>query len=71
MSVTAGRLDAFNAGQGIEPPVPPSHCCAECGYESTNRRNFRNADGGKTCSTGHYEKDGELKRQKNPYARSV
>ena len=47
--------------------------CAECGYASTNRKNFRRTDDGAahTCSTGHYtDKSGELKRQKNTYARS-
>jgi hypothetical protein len=46
---------------------PPTRC----GYESNNRRNFRNTEGGeKTCSTGHYEdKEGNLKRAINPYAR--
>lgn len=62
------RNDAFALGQGIEPE---QHVCAECGYAHTNRRNFKNTeDGAKTCSTGHYEdRDGNLKRAKNTYAR--
>ena len=63
-----GRFDAFNRGMGIEPDT---HVCADCGYTSENRKNFRRSEGeGHTCSTGHYtDKSGELKRQKNPYAR--
>ena len=62
-----GRNNAFAAGQGVEQ----EQCtCSECGYTSSNRKNFRKgAEGGHTCSTGHYEnKQGELKRQKNLYA---
>lgn len=64
------RFDAFLVGSGVEPPEP--FCCAECGYQSTSRKNFRRSEDGegRTCSTGHYEKNGELKRQKNAYARS-
>lgn len=54
---------------GVEPE---SHVCAECGFTHTNRKNFkRSEDGaGYTCSTGHYEdKEGNLKRQANFYAR--
>ena len=68
---TTRRLGAFELGQGLEPPAP-SHTCAECGYASNNRKNFRRSDDGEghTCSTGHYEdKEGNLKRQKNLYAR--
>ena len=65
----ASRLEAFEVGQGLTPPPPPTKCCSECGYESSNRRNFRKSDDGYTCSTGHYEKDGEMKRARNPYAR--
>jgi hypothetical protein len=64
------RTDAFLYGTGVEPPAP--FCCAECGYESASRKNFRRTEDGegRTCSTGHYtSKDGELKRQKNAYAR--
>lgn len=61
------RYDAFTLGMGVEAP---NYTCAECGYQSGNRKNFRNADEGHTCSTGHYtNKTGELKRQKNVYAR--
>jgi len=62
------RLDAFNYGAGQEPT---QHVCSECGYEHTNRKNFKRTDDGEgyTCSTGHYEKDGVLKRNKNQYAR--
>jgi hypothetical protein len=61
------RYDAFTQGMGVEPP---SYTCGECGYQSQNRKNFRNAEDGHTCSTGHYtSKEGELKRQKNVYAR--
>jgi hypothetical protein len=69
--VTQRRNDAFLQGQGIEPPEPVQHVCAECGYAHANRRNFKRTEdgGGYTCSTGHYEKNGELKRQKNAYAR--
>ena len=67
--MTKRRYDAFVGGMGVEPP---EYTCSECGYSSGNRKNFRNSeDGGShTCSTGHYtDKQGELKRQKNPYAR--
>jgi hypothetical protein len=63
------RLDAFVYGMGVEEP---QHACDDCGYTSTNRKNFRRSEEGEgyTCSTGHYtDKSGDLKRQKNPYAR--
>ena len=63
------RLDAFSYGRGVEQP---SYTCAECGYTSSSRKNFRRSDDGDshTCSTGHYtNKAGETKRQKNTYAR--
>jgi hypothetical protein len=62
------RFEAFAQGAGVEQT---SYCCAECGYTSTNRRNFKSVgEGEKTCSTGHYEdKEGNLKRAINPYAR--
>lgn len=66
------RLDAFNYGQGIEPEPTPTHVCAECGYEHTNRKNFKRTDDGDayTCSTGHYQdREGNLKRQANFYAK--
>ena len=60
------RLDAFTQGTGVEPP---QYTCAECGYTS-GPKNFRKSGEGYTCSTGHYtDKQGELKRQKNVYAR--
>jgi hypothetical protein len=66
--MTKRRLESFAQGAGVEQT---SYCCADCGYTSTNRRNFRSTEGGeKTCSTGHYvNKEGETKRQINPYAR--
>lgn len=65
----SGRnTQSFQEGAGAAPEAP-RYCCADCGYESSNRRHFRSAEKGKTCSTGHYEKDGELKRAINPYAR--
>jgi hypothetical protein len=69
--VTKGRsFNSFQQGAGTAPE-PPSYECAECGYASGNRKHFKSGgeEGGKTCSTGHYEKDGALKRAKNPYAR--
>jgi hypothetical protein len=66
---TGRRVGAFEQGMGIEPET---HVCAECGYAHTNRKNFKRSEAGEgyTCSTGHYEtKNGELKRQKNTYAR--
>ena len=62
------RLDHFDRGRGIEPP---EFTCAECGYTSDKRRNFRRSgEDGHVCSTGHYvNKDGETKRAINPYAR--
>jgi hypothetical protein len=62
------NVQSFQVGAGTAPEEP-HYLCADCGYESSNRRHFRSADNGKTCSTGHYEKDGELKRSINPYAR--
>ena len=62
------RLDAFSYGLGVEPI---SHTCADCGYSSENRKNFRRSDSGDlVCTTGHYtDKAGEMKRQRNAYAR--
>lgn len=62
------NIQSFEEGAGTAPEAP-SYCCADCGFSSSNRRHFRSAEEGKTCSTGHYEKDGELKRAINPYAR--
>lgn len=66
--MTRGRnFDAFLQGTGVQPA---EYCCAECGHTSSNRKQFKNAgDGEKTCSTGHYtDKEGQLKRARNPYA---
>lgn len=63
------RQDAFAYGMGVEEA---NYSCAECGYTSTNRKNFRRSDSGDghVCTTGHYtDKSGELKRAKNPYAK--
>jgi hypothetical protein len=70
MPMNPGRnVLAFQQGAGNAPEAP-SYCCAECGYTSGNRRNFRSSGEGKTCSTGHYEdKDGALKRARNPYSK--
>lgn len=71
---TPRRLGAFDAGRGIEPEPEPTHVCAECGYAHTNRQNFKRSDDGEgyTCSTGHYnDKEGNLKRQRNAYAKKV
>jgi hypothetical protein len=57
----------FLAGAGVATEES-TYTCAECGYTSTNRKHFKNHEDGKTCATGHYERDGELKRAKNPYA---
>jgi hypothetical protein len=62
------NFQSFQEGAGTAPEAA-SYCCAECGYESSNRKHFKSADEGKTCSTGHYEKDGALKRARNPYAK--
>lgn len=66
--MTGRNTQAFLIGTGQEQA---QYCCSDCGYSSTNRRHFRRGDGGEghTCSTGHYDKDGELKRARNPYAR--
>lgn len=65
--MTGRRYDAFTLGMGVEEP---QYTCSECGYSSPNRKNFRNGGEGHVCSTGHYtDKQGELKRQKNVYAR--
>lgn len=66
--MTSKRFDAFSQGAGVEAP---SYTCTECGYESANRKNFRNSEEGQhVCTTGHYtDKAGTLKRAKNPYAR--
>jgi hypothetical protein len=69
MATAGRRTAAFQQGQGIEPEA---HICAECGFSHTNRRNFKRTDDGEgyTCSTGHYEdREGNLKRAKNAYAR--
>lgn len=68
MPRTGRNFDAFQQGAGTAPETT-SYCCAECGYASDNRRHFKSAEGGKTCSTGHYEdKEGNVKRARNPYA---
>jgi len=69
--MAARRSAAFSFGQGIEPEPTPTCQCAECGYEHTNRKNFKRTEDGEgyTCSTGHYERDGQLKRAKNAYAK--
>lgn len=66
--VAKRRLDSFSYGLGVEPI---SHTCADCGYSSENRKNFKRSESGEfTCSTGHYtDKEGETKRAINPYAR--
>ena len=60
---------AFQQGAGTAPETT-QYCCAECGFASDQRRHFKSAGDGKTCSTGHYEdKTGVLKRARNPYAK--
>jgi hypothetical protein len=70
MAQRGGRnLYDFQVGAGTAPEAS-SYCCAECGYVSGNRKHFKSQGEGKTCSTGHYEdKDGNIKRARNPYAR--
>ena len=69
MVVRGRNFQSFQEGAGTAPEAS-SYCCAECGFESGNRKHFKSGsdEGTKTCSTGHYEKDGELKRARNPYA---
>ena len=62
------RSHAFAVGAGTAP-VRETRSCAQCGYTSANNKLFRKDGDGHTCSTGHYEKDGQLKRAKNPYAK--
>ena len=62
------RREQFDIGRGVEP-ASPEPCCAECGYTHPSSKNFKRQGDGYTCSTGHYEKDGKLMRQKNQYAR--
>ena len=64
------NFTSFQEGAGTAPEAT-SYCCAECGFASSNRKHFKsgNEEGTKTCATGHYERDGELKRAKNMYAR--
>lgn len=65
------RAESFMSGAGIpvpEAPAPPTRTCSACGFESPNRKHFKKDGDGHTCSTGHYEKNGELKRAKNGYA---
>ena len=70
MPQRGGRnFGAFQEGAGTAPEKP-TYCCAECGYTSNNRKHFKSQGDGKTCSTGHYEdREGLLKRARNPYAR--
>jgi hypothetical protein len=69
MPTASRRSQAFAVGAG-QAPEPPHYQCAECGYESDSRKNFRRSENGHVCSTGHYEdREGNLKRQKNLYAR--
>ena len=68
MATNRRLVEAFGYGLGAEAV---SHTCAECGYTSENRKNFRRSDDGDlVCTTGHYTtKDGDMRRQKNAYAR--
>lgn len=69
MTLSGRNTFSFQQGAGTAPEAS-SYQCAECGYTSDNRRHFRSAGEGKTCSTGHYEdKEGNVKRARNPYAR--
>ena len=62
------NTEAFLIGAGT-PPEKREYTCSECGHTSTERRHFKGSGEEKTCATGHYEKDGELHRARNPYAR--
>ena len=64
------NFSSFQQGAGTAPEAR-EYECAECGFASTNRKHFKSGseEGTKTCATGHYEKDGEIKRARNPYAR--
>lgn len=69
MARVGRSFNAFQEGAGTAE-APTQYCCAQCGYTSSNRKHFKSHDDGKTCSTGHYEdKEGNLKRARNPYAR--
>jgi hypothetical protein len=62
------NFEAFLQGTGVQPT---EYCCADCGYTSNNRKHFKSSgdEGQKTCATGHFEdKEGQLKRARNPYA---
>jgi hypothetical protein len=59
--------EQFLLGTGVQPE---SYVCADCGYTHTKKKLFKKSENGLTCSTDHYEsKDGQLKRNRNPYAR--
>ena len=64
---TGRNNEHFRLGAG---EVPETFGCSECGYEHAKKKLFKKSEsGGLTCSTGHYEsKDGQLKRNRNPYA---
>ena len=64
----AGRnTQQFLLGAGAESD---EFCCTECGYSHVKKKLFKQSEGGLTCSTGHYEdKQGQVKRARNPYAR--
>ena len=56
----------FLLGAGVQPE---QYVCSECGYTHTKKKLFKQSESGLTCSTGHYEdKQGQPKRNRNPYA---
>jgi hypothetical protein len=63
----AGRSNEhFLIGTGVQPE---EFQCADCGYTHSKKKLFKQSENGLTCSTGHYEsKDGQPKRNRNPYA---
>jgi len=59
----------FLIGAG-QAPEEETFGCADCGYTHTKKKLFKQSENGLTCSTGHYEdKQGQVKRARNPYAR--
>jgi hypothetical protein len=57
----------FLLGTGVQPE---QYQCVDCGYITAKKKLLKQSENGLTCSIGHYtDKENQLKRARNPYAR--